>query len=190
MSTKVRLWRWRRNPLKRRSDVTEAWVVLAAGVLVAVGAPAVGAATAIGVEDATLSASQNWHTASAVLTRDAAAESTVYGGSDSGKVRASVRWTASDGTAHTGRALVKPGTDSGARTTIWLDEHGALKDPPATPAEATAQGIFFGSVAAGGAGLLVLGGRWVVRLRLDRRRAGEWENEWAEVGPKWGHRTA
>jgi hypothetical protein len=190
MSTKVRLWRWRRNPLKRSSDVAEAWVVLAAGALLAVGAPAAGAVTEIGVEDATLRASQNWHTVSAVLTHDAAAESTVYGGSDSGKVRVAVRWTASDGTAHTGKALVKPGSEAGARTTIWLDEHGALKDPPATSAEARAQGIFFGTLAAAGAGVLVLGGRWAVRMRLDRRRTEEWESEWTEVGPQWGHRTA
>ncbi|MYW21330.1 hypothetical protein GT039_38670, partial [Streptomyces sp. SID2955] len=30
---KVWLWRWRRNPLKRRADVVEAWVVLGACLL-------------------------------------------------------------------------------------------------------------------------------------------------------------
>ncbi|WP_127358500.1 Rv1733c family protein [Actinacidiphila soli] len=190
MSTKVRLWRWRRNPLRRGSDVAEAWAVVAAGVLLAIGAPAVGASTAVGVEAATLRESQDWHRASAVLTENAPATAALYTGSDNGRVRATVRWTASDGSSRTGRALVKPGTDSGARVTIWLDEHGALQNPPATPDAARAQGIVMGSFAATSTCLLVLGGRWLVRVRLDRRRAAEWESEWAEVGPKWGHRTA
>ncbi|WP_127358427.1 Rv1733c family protein [Actinacidiphila soli] len=190
MPTKVRLWRWRRNPLKRGLDVAEAWVVLAAGVLLAAGAPAVGAATAVGVENATLRESRDWHSTSAALTEDAPAKATLYSGSDNGRVRATVRWTASDGSPHTSSALVKPGLQSGARATIWLDEHGALRNPPTAPDAARAQGIVFGSYAATGTCLLVLGGRWAVQARLDRRRTAEWESEWAKVGPKWGHRTA
>ena len=32
-SPKVWLWRWRRNPLRRRADVVEGWVVLGVGLL-------------------------------------------------------------------------------------------------------------------------------------------------------------
>ncbi|MEW2257347.1 hypothetical protein AB0924_19370, partial [Streptomyces sp. NPDC047869] len=41
------LWRWRRNPLRRATDLTEAWVALVALVLIAVAAPVTG--TLIGV---------------------------------------------------------------------------------------------------------------------------------------------
>ncbi|MBW8820836.1 MAG: hypothetical protein JF598_22125, partial [Streptomyces sp.] len=43
MRTRVRGWRWRRNPLRRRSDVIEAWTVLAVAALMLLGAPLVGA---------------------------------------------------------------------------------------------------------------------------------------------------
>lgn len=162
-------------------------MVLAAGVLLVAGAPAVGAATAVGVEAATLRESQDWHRTTAVLTENAPSAATPY--KENGQVRATVRWTASDGASRTGSALVKPDIASGARTTVWLDEHGALRNPPPTPGVAAARGAGFGSLSATCACLLVVGGGWAVRVRLDRRRAAEWESEWAEVGPRWGHRT-
>ena len=36
------LWRWRRNPLRRTTDLAEAWLAFAALLLVLVGAPVVG----------------------------------------------------------------------------------------------------------------------------------------------------
>ncbi|MGW3728091.1 Rv1733c family protein, partial [Streptomyces sp. NPDC000851] len=46
MGTRVRGWRWRRNPLRRRSDVVEAWTALAVAVLLLLGAPLAGAVAA------------------------------------------------------------------------------------------------------------------------------------------------
>lgn len=43
MRTRVRGWRWRRNPLRRRSDVVEAWTVLAVALLLLLVAPLAGA---------------------------------------------------------------------------------------------------------------------------------------------------
>lgn len=39
MRTRVHGWRWRRNPLRRHSDVVEAWTALIVAVLLLVGAP-------------------------------------------------------------------------------------------------------------------------------------------------------
>ncbi|MFE2530861.1 hypothetical protein [Streptomyces sp. NPDC059371] len=46
MRTRVRGRRWRRNPLRRRSDVVVAWWAPAVVVLLFVGAPLVGAGAA------------------------------------------------------------------------------------------------------------------------------------------------
>ncbi|NUR39874.1 MAG: hypothetical protein HOV73_07315, partial [Streptomyces sp.] len=46
MRTRVRGWRWRHNPLRRRSDVVEAWTTLVVILLLLVVAPLAGALTA------------------------------------------------------------------------------------------------------------------------------------------------
>ncbi|MFE7122030.1 hypothetical protein ACFU99_42015, partial [Streptomyces sp. NPDC057654] len=47
---KVRLWRWRRNPIRRRVDAVEAWIVLAVWTLAALGGAAVGWTSAQAME--------------------------------------------------------------------------------------------------------------------------------------------
>ncbi|MFD9462649.1 hypothetical protein [Streptomyces sp. NPDC060027] len=183
MGTRIRFWRWRRNPLRRRSDVTEAWVVLGTFLLLATGAPAVGAAVGLSVHDAALRHGQDWQRATAVLVVDA--PRSVYA-----DVRAAVRWTAPDGSPRTGTALVRAGTEAGATATVWQDWRGAMHEAPATAAEAVAQGVLFGTIAAGGTAAVVLGARWVVRVRLDRSRDRQWEREWAVMSPRSGHRPA
>ncbi|MCX5554638.1 hypothetical protein [Streptomyces sp. NBC_00038] len=166
MGTKVRLWRWRRNPLRRRSDAAEAWVVLATGLAIAIGAPMAGAATAWTVQDSLDSQRQDRHSTTAV------------------------RWTGPDGTTRTGDAEVKTGLRAGDRATVWTDDQGARTGEPAGPAEVEARGGLSGAVAAGGVCAVLLTGGWVVRRRLDVHRAGEWEREWAEVGPQWARKRA
>lgn len=187
MVGKVRLWRWRRNPLRRRTDVTEAWVVLVFGTLAVVGVPVAGAVTAWGVEDSLLRQREDRHLVSAVLTENAP---TVVTYSGHGQVRATVRWTASDGSARTGDAPVESGSAAGTRAGVWLDRQGHLTEPPAGTAMAEAEGGLAGTVVAGAAWAVLAGGLRTVRWGLDRRRATEWDREWAEVGPQWGHRRA
>jgi hypothetical protein len=190
MGGRAVFWRWRRNPLRRRCDVLEAWTGAAAAVLIAAGAPAAGAATAIAVEDSELRQSQGTHQATAVLTENAGkAVENPYTGSI-GKVLTTVRWTAPDGSARTGEARVEPGSRAGSTTRVWLDGNGDLQQNRLTPEQAEAQGVVFGTVAAAGACALVLGGRWAVRVRIDRHRAAAWDREWEETGPSWGHRRA
>ncbi|WP_420709208.1 hypothetical protein [Streptomyces sp. AS58] len=50
MGTTKRLWRWRSNPLRRREDVVEAWVVLTVRVIVAVAGAVAGLVTARSAE--------------------------------------------------------------------------------------------------------------------------------------------
>jgi hypothetical protein len=187
MGTKVRLWRWRRNPLRRRSDATEAWVVLATGLAIAIAAPMTGAATAWTVQDGLDRQRQDLHSTTAVLTANAPVVRAYMGG---GTVRTAVRWTAPDGTTRTGDAEVKTGLKAGDRATAWTDHQGALTGEPASPAEAEARAGLFGAMAAGGVCAVLLTGGWVVRRRLDAQRAGEWEREWAEVGPRWARKRA
>ncbi|MDX3239132.1 hypothetical protein PV392_26285 [Streptomyces sp. ME03-5709C] len=190
MGDRAVFWRWRRNPLRRRCDVLEGWTGVAAALLIAAGAPAAGAATAAAVEHSELRRSQGVHLTTAVLTRNAAeAVANPYTGSV-GKVLTTVRWTAPDGSTRTGAARVDPGSPAGSPTTVWVDAEGRLQQSRLTPAQAEAQGVVFGTVAAMGTCALVLAGRWGVRLRIDRHRAAAWGRDWEETGPSWGRRRA
>ncbi|MYS43445.1 hypothetical protein GTY23_19820, partial [Streptomyces sp. SID5998] len=46
----VRWWRWRRNPLRRTSDVVEAWILLVAWTLAVLGGLVAGLLTAGAVQ--------------------------------------------------------------------------------------------------------------------------------------------
>ncbi|MDT3397261.1 hypothetical protein RKE29_11490 [Streptomyces sp. B1866] len=188
MSDNVRLWRWRRNPLRRRSDVAEAWAGLAVGTLIALGAPAAGVVTGVAVEQDMLRQSETRHRTPAVLAERA--PSPEGGAEEDTKVLATVRWTASDGTPHTGKALVKPDSPAGARVSVWTDGDGRLRSAPATPGQALAGGVISGSAAAVVTGVLLAGGGRVIRAGLDAARATRWEREWAEIGPRWNQHTA
>lgn len=108
---KVRLWRWQSNPLRRRSDLVEAWLLLATLVLALLGGLFAGMAAAGAVDAALDERRERSRAVQAVLVENArdAAPAPVSQDGD-GAVWAKVRWTAPDGTARTGRAEVEPGS--------------------------------------------------------------------------------
>lgn len=179
-----RFWRWRRNPLKRGTDRAEAWAVLATGLVLAVGAPVAGVSAGLSSAASAPGPSANWHKVSAVLTQKAPDRTTGLDGAGL-RVRAPVVWHAADGTPHTGRALVVPDSPAGTRTTVWLDAAGTLHDNPADPQMATARAVAYGAVAASGTAAFAGCGYLVVQSRLNRRRAAQWDREWALIGPQW-----
>src|SRR5688572_15293030 len=89
---KVWLWRWRRNPLSRRGDRMESWVLLVAWTLTLFGGVAAGLVAADSVESGLARQRAEWRQVGAVLTEDAPEPA---GTSSTGteKVWAKVRWT-------------------------------------------------------------------------------------------------
>ncbi|MFI6409420.1 hypothetical protein [Streptomyces sp. NPDC050548] len=186
-TARMRWWRLRRNPLRRRSYLVEAWLLLAASVLAVLAAVGTGAWTALAVERHIDALRAGRHSVSAVLIEDAVRTVGTAEGSDS--YRATVRWTAADGTRRTGLAHVDPGSEVGTTTHVWLDGRGRLVPTPATATQARIEGAVLGVwAAAGAAGAVLLVGR-VLSGRLERRRLDQWDADWARVGPKWGHKT-
>lgn len=103
------------------------------------------------------------------------------------QVRSAVRWTTEDGRRHTGQALVRPDSQAGSRTTIWLDDEGALRDAPVDPARA--QAVACGSLATARTALVAGSGWTLSRVCLNRRRTVVLDREWERVGPEWGTAT-
>jgi len=185
---RVWLWRWRRNPLRRRSDVVEAWLLLTLCFLALVAGAVAGMVTAHAVEQSLDDRRTQRHPVSAVLTQDASDTATAT--TSSGDYAwAKVRWTAADGSPRTGLARVEPGIKAGSTARIWLDQRGNLATPPVSSEEAELQGVVLGAATAVCASVFVLPLGWALHDRLDRRRMAQWDTEWARVGPRWGHKT-
>ncbi|MGW2648906.1 Rv1733c family protein [Streptomyces sp. NPDC001393] len=189
MNAKPGLWRWRCNPLRRREDVVEAWLVLAVWMLVVVAGAVAGVLTARAAGDVFAAQRAHRHPVRAVLLADPPHGAASAWPAD-GLVRARVRWSAPDGTPRTGDTLVGSGLRAGARVAAWQDDHGSLTPAkPTNPTEGAIEAGVFGVAAALAAAAPVYGAGALGRLWLDRRRMARWEREWDLVEPRWGHRT-
>jgi hypothetical protein len=100
-------------------------------------------------------------------------------------VPATARWTAADGTPRTGIIKTKGGASAGDQVTLWIDQAGAVTDPPTSTAAAAALTVF----AAGGIWLAwgaVLFLSWCgLPSRLDHRRTADWDQQWGQIEPLW-----
>ncbi|MCX5336635.1 hypothetical protein OG864_53695 [Streptomyces sp. NBC_00124] len=183
--TKRWFWRWRSNPLRRRVDVLEAWLVLAVCALITVGGTLAGTVTALAADGVSARQRAARTAVHAVLLTDTPAAA-----ANSYHTRAKVRWTDHDGSVHTGTTLVSSGKNAGADITVWTNIQGALVTaPPSREAAAVEAGLLGAGAALAVTGLVV--GAWAgTRWWLDRRRIDEWGSEWDLVGPQWGHKTS
>jgi hypothetical protein len=185
---KVWLWRWRRNPLRRPSDRLESWVVLAAWALAVLGGAAMGAMAKRSVEDDLDRQRVEWRPVVARLT-EGAPGTAASSGSTAERVWAEARWTAGDGSAHTGRTRVPPATAVGTPVIVWTDAEGLMVTKPVTESEGRLRSSLIGAlVGAAAAGVPFVGGR-MVRGRLERRRVERWGEEWERVAPLWQRKT-
>lgn len=134
------LWRWRHNPLRRGTDLAEAWVALVALLLVLVAAPVVGCVVGFLAQDALQQSvreqgsSRHPVTARVVqrLNRlDPDPEITT--GRDP-RSRVLADWTAPDGTRRHGPVTTTLRSPRpGDHFTLWTDEHGRTVTRPWTP---------------------------------------------------------
>ncbi|MET9386013.1 hypothetical protein ABZY09_34345 [Streptomyces sp. NPDC002928] len=187
---KVWLWRWRRNPLRRRADAVEAWVVLGAWVLTVLAGVLAGLTAARSVEDGLAREREEWRPAVARLTEKAPGTATAHSGTASGdRVWGKAGWTAVDGTAHSGLVRVRPGSTAGTPVVLWTDRQGRLVTRPAGPSEAQLRSSLVGGLAgASTAAVPFIAGR-ALRARLERGRMDRWDADWAQFDPLWGRKT-
>ncbi|MER7406313.1 hypothetical protein ABT373_28515 [Streptomyces sp. NPDC000070] len=194
MRTRVLGWRWRHSPLRRRSDVVEAWTVLVVAVLILVGAPVVGAVAAWWAhgEARSVSAEQQaerHRVRAEVVGRKGDSPPSVQAGGQHA-YRATVRWTEPGEGARTATARVPRGTRPGEVVDVWFDSRGRIVPPPVDGTGVWQHTLTTGTCAAGGVVLVVLLGHSAVRRVALRRRLAEWEREWARTEPEWTHRDA
>ncbi|WP_455908556.1 Rv1733c family protein [Streptomyces massasporeus] len=185
---RVRWWRWRRNPLRRRSDIAEAWVLLASWVAALAGGLLVGPAAADAIRQSAERQRTERREVSAVLVEDA--DDRLPERAPSGyRVWATVRWTAPEGSAHTDEARVPSGTPAGHTVTVWVDRNSKIAAEPLTDEETRWRAISVGALIASGASGAVLAVGWVARQGLERHRMARWAAEWERMNTQRGGKT-
>ncbi len=192
------VWRWRRNALRRRSDVLEAWVGVAAVVLMLLVGPAVGWVTGSLANEALRRAVHEQqlhrHLVSATTVRS------VSGGSDgtdhqstAGREdyrRVLARWQDPAGRLRTGLVAVRQPARPGERFPLWTDDRGQVTGRPMDDATATVHTVLAGLGSAAAAAGLLEGARRLVVWRLAQRRYAQWERSWERAAHTWGRADA
>ncbi|MFF5369563.1 hypothetical protein [Streptomyces sp. NPDC013187] len=189
------LWRWRRNPLCRATDLAEAWVALAALLLILLVAPVAGSLVGRSAQDALQRSVRAQHearhpvTATVVRKLDRSpldSDPETSSGRDL-RTRVLADWTAPDGTAHQGPALASlKDPQQGDTFRIWTDRHGRMVPRPLDSATASTHAVLAGFGAALATGGLIEGGRRLIVWRMASRRYARWDQAWDKAGPDWG----
>ncbi|MFI1000429.1 hypothetical protein ACIP10_18930 [Streptomyces galbus] len=189
------LWRWRHNPLRRTTDLVEAWVALSALLLILFAAPVAGCLLGSAAQGALQDAvrrqqSSRYEVAATVVRELDDATLGIDPESASGRdahSRVLADWTAPDGTARHGAVVADLGSPhTGDHFPLWTDEQGRVTARPLDPATATTHAVLAG---VGGAILtagVVEAVRRLVVWRQVRRRYARWDQAWSKAGPDWG----
>ncbi|MGW2488384.1 Rv1733c family protein [Streptomyces sp. NPDC001606] len=189
------LWRWRRNPLRRATDLAEAWVALVALLLIAVAAPVagwlVGTAAENSLQRAVRVQQHTRHLVTATVVhalRGAPPEADPdTSAARDAPSRVLADWTAPDGTHQHGPTLADlKSPHSGEHFRLWTDPHGRIAARPLDSATATAHAVLAGLGAALVTAALVESGRRLAVWRMVRRRYARWDQAWERAGPDWG----
>lgn len=193
------LWRWRHNPLCRRTDLAEAWTALAALLLMALAAPLIGRLVGGAAQDALQQSVRAQHKARHLVTAtvvraldpsppDADPE-LPRGGEPYSRVVA--HWTAQDGTARNGTVTARlKNPRPGDRFRIWTDRQGRTVARPMGTATATTHAVLAGIGAALMAAGLIEGGRRLIVRQMVRGRYARLDKAWERAGPDWGRTGA
>ncbi|MEU7147959.1 hypothetical protein [Streptomyces sp. NPDC045470] len=192
------LWRWRRNPLRRTTDLLEAWVALAAFLVLVLGGGFAGLAAGSAAHDALQRSvraqaqqrHQIWATADRAAPRPSAATDPEAAAGRETHRRVAARWTAPDGSEHSGPVAAPGPVRAGERFLIWTDARGRVVARPLDPSTARAHAVLAGLGAAAVTGAVAAGGRELVTRRMLNRRYRRWEREWERVGQDWGRAGA
>jgi hypothetical protein len=175
------------NPLRRRSDVVEGWLLPVTVVTFLLLGPLVAGLTGLRVQAdnaAAQRAERSWRQVPAVLLKAAPGPMMSDNGANAWLVWTPARWVADD-RARTGIVPAPSGTRAGAAVRVWVDRTGTVQVPPLTAARADERVVVAMAFALAALAVFLAGLALVTRGVLDRRRLAEWETAWLSVGPQW-----
>ncbi|GGU76270.1 hypothetical protein GCM10010211_47840 [Streptomyces albospinus] len=192
------VWHWRHNPVRRRTDRTEAWIALTAALLIVFGAPSAGWFAGRAAHGALLEAVRQQHQERyPVRAATARTGSRTPAGPDpetssqhAAHLRTAARRTGRDGRAQAAEIAAPRPVEPGERFRIRTDGRGRMAPRPMDEDAAATRAVPAGLVTAGAVGGLVEAvRRWAVRL-LMVRRFRRWDAAWERAGQDWGRADA
>jgi hypothetical protein len=180
------LWRWRRNPLRRRTDLAQAWIAL--GLFVAVLAATPAAMVLVGdtahrhYKETARHQIATRHDTPAVLVHDAPRHPEP-GSAEAKKALypVTVRFTDPRGHIGTAKTDVEPGLTAGSTIRIWIDAEGRITGTPLTTEQVRDRAMACAVLAAIAVPLLGLAAYTYANRRLERHNLAQWDSarvEW------------
>ncbi|GAA3717486.1 Rv1733c family protein [Streptomyces tremellae] len=191
------IWRWRHNPLRRTTDLVEAWLAVLVAALLVFGAPAAGwlsgAVLGSSLQRTVAEQRHDRQESRAVMVTDSRQRGQVgffdpeSAASQNADTRVIARWTTPGDVKHVGpvtapRAHLRPGDTF----SIWTDTRGRQVPPPISGDAAHFHAVFSGITATLLAAALLLGAWRLAVWRLVHQRYKRLDRQWAQVGPDWG----
>ncbi|GAA2935178.1 Rv1733c family protein [Streptomyces enissocaesilis] len=189
------VWRWRRNPLCRTTDLVEAWAAFATVLLIVFLAPAVGrlcgTLTHAALQESVRVQHEQRHRTTALVVRAAPGPAMPADpeipSERAPHTRVVANWTARDGSRHTGTVpTTRRAAQPGDRFPVWTDERGRVVGRPMDDVTASTHATVAGIGATAAAAVFFEGGRRLFVWRLTLRRYTRLDRAWAGAGPDWG----
>lgn len=187
---RIVLWRLRRSPLRRRTDLAQAWIGF--GLLLAVLAGAPAAMFLVGdtaYRHYARTAEQEARTrqpTTAVLLHDAPRHPDPGSAeAEESRYRAEVRFTDVTGHPRTAKTDVRPGLPAGSTLRVWTDTRGRITGPPLTTDQIRDRSMGWAVTAfltvtfAGGIAYAV------TDRVLRHHHLAAWDAAWARTAPRW-----
>lgn len=179
-----------RNPLRRRTDRLETYLLAGLFVAAAAGAPfAAQAAGRAWYADATQTRQAQLatrHEVRAVLAQSAGVigEYTL-----SSQVPTLASWKSAGGTLRAGDVPALPGSPQGTLVTVWTNDNGYLVSPPLTVTQVADQTDAARVAAIGGVIVGYMASTLAIRQLLNRRRMAAWDADWVATARVWNRQS-
>ena len=174
------------NPLRRRADVIDAWLLPAVIAAFLILGPLLVAAASIWVHAenaATQQAERSWHEVPAVLLQAVPGPMVSDNGANTWVTWTPARWTVG-GRPRVGMIPAAAGTRAGRMVPVWLNRAGQVQ-APLTAGQVTDRVTLAALIALTALAVLLGGVAALGRYLLERRRLAGWEAAWLAVGPQW-----
>jgi hypothetical protein len=175
------------NPLRRRSDLIDGWLLPAAIAAFLLLGPLTATVAGLWVHAdnaAVQRTDRSWHQVTAVLLDAVPGPLFSDNGANSWLVWSPARWV-TGGRTRTGEVPAPAGASAGTTVRVWLNRAGTVQAPPLTAAAAHNRILIAVAFTLAGLTALLTAAAVAARWMLDRKRIASWEAGWLSVGPQW-----